>query len=103
MLSYLYGLLLISKKFKNQEMFIFQFIIFIGFILLLVVLGFVFRIISAFGGRTRYRSFNTHRQEENDPQAHSYAEEAEPQKRRKKKIFDQSVGEYVDFEEIKDK
>lgn len=84
-------------------MFIFQFIIFIGFILLLVVLGFVFRIISAFGGRTRYRSFNTHRQEENDPQAHSYTEDAEPKKRRKKKIFDQSVGEYVDFEEIKDK
>lgn len=103
MLSYLYDLLLIPKKFKNQEMFIFQFIIFIGFILLLVVLGFVFRIMSAFGGRARYRSFSTHRQEENGSQAHSYTEDAEPKKRRKKKIFDQSVGEYVDFEEIKDK
>ena len=66
-------------------MFIFQFIIFIGFILLLVVLGFVFRIMSAFGGRARYRSFSTHRQEENGSQAHSYTEDAEPKSGARKK------------------
>ena len=41
-------------------MFIFQFIIFIGFILLLAVLGFVFKIMSAFGSRNR-QPFHSYR------------------------------------------
>lgn len=84
-------------------MFIFQFIIFIGFILLLAALGFVFRIMSAFGGRNRYQPFNSRQHAENDSQMHYTSEDGEPKKRRKKKVFDQSVGEYVDFEEVKDK
>ena len=76
-------------------MFIFQFIIFIGFILLLAVLGFVFKIMSA---------FHSYRKTENNQQSETYSEEeSSPKSQRKKKVFDQSVGEYVDFEEIKDK
>ena len=85
-------------------MFIFQFIIFIGFILILAALGFVFRVMSAFGGRNRRPPFNVHRRETSNEPNDRYAEEnTEPQRLRKKKIFDDSVGEYVDFEEIKDK
>ena len=84
-------------------MFIFQFIIFIGFILLLAVLGFVFRIMSAFSGRNR-QSFHSYRKTENNQQNETYSEEKSSSRpQRKKKVFDQSVGEYVDFEEIKDK
>ncbi len=84
-------------------MFIFQFIIFIGFILLLAVLGFVFRIMSAFGGRNR-QPFHSYRKPENNQQNETYSKEKSSSRpQRKKKVFDQSVGEYVDFEEIKDK
>lgn len=84
-------------------MFIFQFIIFIGFILLLAVLGFVFKIMSAFGSRNR-QPFHSYRKTENNQQSETYSEEeSSPKSQRKKKVFDQSVGEYVDFEEIEDK
>ena len=87
-----------------MHMFIFQFIIFIGFILILAALGFVFRILSVFGGRNP-RPFNAGTRDTPDETSNRYADsENEPQRqRRKKKIFDDSVGEYVDFEEVKDK
>ena len=55
-------------------MFIFQFIIFIGFILLLAVLGFVFKIMSAFGSRNR-QPFHSYRKTENNQQSETYSEE----------------------------
>ena len=77
-------------------MFIFQFIIFIGFILLLAVLGFVFKIMSAFGSRNR-QPFHSYRKTENNQQSETYSEEeSSPKSQRKKKVFDQSVGEYVE-------
>lgn len=79
-------------------MFFFQLIIFIGFIILLAVLGFVFRVLSIFGGRRPAAPFGSADSRENDRSS-----EPEEPARRRKKVFDRTDGEYVDFEEIKDK
>ena len=80
-------------------MFFFQLIIFIGFIILLAVLGFVFRVLSIFGGRRPAAPFGSAGSREDDRPS----EPEEPSARRRKKVFDRTDGEYVDFEEIKDK
>lgn len=79
-------------------MFFFQLIIFIGFIILLAVLGFVFRVLSIFGGRRPAAPFGSAGSREDDRPS-----ESEEPARRRKKVFDRTDGEYVDFEEIKDK
>ena len=77
-------------------MIIFQLIIFILFIALLMVLGFVFRVLSLF---RRPRFGNPFGAAGDGSRQQEYAESDSPTRR--KKIFSDTDGEYVDFEEIK--
>lgn len=72
-----------------------------------IILSFVSNVLSWFGIGKRKRYTYTHTYTRRSSEPHSSASQAgtawsksEPQKR--KKLFDKSDGEYVDFEEIKD-
>ncbi|MBQ8422755.1 MAG: DUF4834 family protein [Coprobacter sp.] len=80
----------------------FQFFIFIGFIILLLVFGFIFRIANLFGGRRPSQNSSFYTNPENPNQAQNNSQADSPSPRRRKKVFDHTDGEYVDFVEVKE-